>query len=486
MNITVTDQPQCKKQLRLEIPGEQVKAETDTVATQLARQVNVPGFRRGHVPKSVIKTRFRKELRDEVLSHLLPHALTDAIKEKDLKVVGEPSLDDLKFGDDESINVTFTVEVAPDFEVSSYRSLPLTRRVYKVRDEDVDKVIDTYRERHAELVPVEDRGAQPGDIITANISGRFEAETEQAGAASGEGGEGEAAQGEAKADEAKASEAKANEAGAGETKEVNQQDVEIELGGEGVLKQFTEALTGARAGDERTFTVDYTPDYAAKEYAGRRVDYKVDVVSVRVKELPVLDDDFVSSVNEDFKTLDELRSDVRTRLEHEAEHKTDAELRNGVLEQLVNRNRFDVPEVIVERQMNQRLNTFVRQLAGQGMDPRRLKIDWNEIRESQRERAEREVRASFILDRIAVSENIDVSEDELDQELRQIAENVGEDVAALRARLTKEETLDSIKEQVRNRKALDLVIASADMRTEEVEGLGGEEAKTGEGGQADE
>src|SRR5215210_123431 len=180
MNITVTDQPHCKKQVRIEIPGERVREETDRVATELARQVRVPGFRPGHVPKSVIKTRFRKELRDEVMSHLLPHSLSDAIKEKELRVIGEPEIDNLTHGEDESIDVTFTLEVAPEFELSNYRGLPLTKRVYKVTDEDVNKTIERLRETQAELVPIEDRGAASGDIVTVNITGNIGPATDQA------------------------------------------------------------------------------------------------------------------------------------------------------------------------------------------------------------------------------------------------------------------------------------------------------------------
>ena len=174
MNITVTDQENCKKQLRIEIPGEIVREETEKVATNLARQVNIPGFRRGHVPKSVVKTRFRKELRDEVLSHLLPHMLGDAIREKDLKVIGEPAIEDMKFGDDESIDVTFAIEVKPDINLSNYKELPLKKQVYKIRDEDVEQTVERLRQQQAELVPVEDRGARAGDIVTATLTGRPE------------------------------------------------------------------------------------------------------------------------------------------------------------------------------------------------------------------------------------------------------------------------------------------------------------------------
>lgn len=473
MNITVTDQPQCKKQLRIEIPGDAVRLETDKVATTLARQVSVPGFRPGHVPKSVIKTRYRKELRDEVLSHLLPHTLTDAIKEKELKVIGEPSIEDLKFKDDESIDVTFTVEVVPEFELSNYKQLPVTKKVYKIADDDIEKTITALRERQAELVPVEDRGAQQGDIVTVNITGRFvPAEGEQPPAGEGsEAGEAQEA-GAAPADEMPSS-------------EIKDDNLDIELGAEGVLKEFTEALTGARAGESREITVEYPADYKGEQYAGRRLDYTAEVTAVRAKEYPEVNDEFARSVSEQFETIDALRADMRKRLEDEAERRTDAEFRGGILEQLVDRNRFDVPEYVVERQIDQRLQTLLRQLSMQGIDPRQMNLDWERLREAQRERAESEVRGTFVLDRIAEAENIDVSDEEINKEIEQFAEGSGQDAAALRARLTKEGALDSIKGQVRNRKALDFVIASAEIREEEVEGLEGQKAEAGEGGQAE-
>ncbi|MEK6321550.1 MAG: trigger factor [Acidobacteriota bacterium] len=454
MNITVTDREQCKKQLRLEIPSETVRAETDKIAADLARKVSVPGFRPGHVPKSVVKTRFRKELRDEMLSQLLPHSLGDAIREKDLKVIGKPSVEDLKFKDDESIDVTFNVEVAPDFVLSNYKELPLRKRVYKIRDEDVESAIDRLRWGHAELVPVEDRPAQAGDIVTVNLTGHVDS----AG----------------------------SEAAESPVEDIQQQDLEIELGASGVLKEFTEALTGSQAGDLRTFALNYPADYKPEKYAGRRVNYTAEVTALRVKELPELDDEFARSVSEEFNTLEELRNDIRSRLEREAVQKSEAELRSSTMEKLVDRNRFDVPEYVVEKQIDSRMKTLFRQMSGQGMDPRLLKIDWEAIRDGQQERAEREVRGSFILERITETEKIEVSEEELAGEIKQYADSIGQTEEALRARLTKENTLDSIREQVRHRKALDLVIASAEIRTEEMEGLGADEARTGEGERAEE
>ena len=425
----------------MEIPGDTVRAETDKIAADLARKVDVPGFRRGHVPKSVVKTRFRKELRDEMLSQILPHSLGDAIRQKELKVIGEPSVEDLKFKDDESIDVTFNLEVAPEFTLSKYQELPLTKKIYKVSDEDVDKAIDHMRERQTQLVPVEDRGAEPGDLVTLNLAGQIAGAEDQP-----------------------------------EVEEINQQDLDVELGAAGVLKEFTEGLAGVKPGDLRTFTVEYPADYKPEKFAGRTVNYTAEVTAVRARELPELDDEFARTVSEDFKTIDELRADVRSKLAHEAEHKSDSEFRSSTMEKLIDRNRFDVPEYVVEKQIDSRMNSLFRQMSGRGMDPRELQIDWEGIREGQRERAEREVRGSFILDHIAEKEKIEVSDEELSGEIRQYAESIGQSEEVLRARLTKEGSLDSITEQVRHRKALDLVIASAEIRTEEKEGLSVDDA----------
>jgi trigger factor len=306
-------------------------------------------------------------------------------------------------------------------------------------------------------VPVEDRGAREGDIVTVNVTGRFEPKGEDAQAG----------------EEAK------------EEEEVKDENLDIELGAQGVLKEFTEALTGAEPGQAREFAVEYPDDYKAEQYAGRRISYRAEVTAVRAKEYPEVNDEFAQSAGEEFKTMDDLRSEMRKRLEDEGQRRSDTELKAGVLEQLNDRNRFEVPEYVVERQIDTRLQTLFRQLGMQGVDPRQMNLDWERLREAQRERAEREVRSHFILDRIAETEKIEVSDEEIDKEIGQFAEGSGQDVAALRARLTKEGAVDSIKEQVRNRKALDFVIASAEIREEEVEGLDRQKAETGEGGQAE-
>ena len=424
--------------MRLIIPGDRVRAEADKIVGDLARRVSLPGFRPGHVPKSVVKTRFQKEVRDEVVSQLLPDALRDAIREHELRVVSEPELDGgIKFGDDESIDVTFVVEVAPQFELSSYKGIPITKTVHRIEDEDVDSTIEGLRRQQAELVPVEDRPSQSGDIVTVSMKGQIEDPQKP-----------------------------------GEITEIADPEVEIELD-EKAMKEFVSALTGVRTGDTPEFTVNYPDDYPSQRLAGKRVAYSAEVTAVRLKELPEIDDEFAQSVGNGSKTVEELRHKIREELEHSAEHTTKEKLESSVMEALVTGNQFDVPEYVVEKQMDLRMRTMIRQMAARGIDARKLKLDWEALRESHRQRAEAEVRGLFILDRVAELEKIEVSEAELNEELEKSAPATGQTAAALKARLTKEKALDSMKEQIKNRKALEFVVSSADIRTVEVKGLGG-------------
>jgi trigger factor len=459
--------------VRLEIPGETVRGEADKIAANLARKINIPGFRPGHVPKSVVKTKFRKELRDEVVHKLLPQALSDAIQQKDLRVVSEPALDELKFNDDESIAASFTVEVSPDFDLAPYTSLSLTRRVWTVKDEDVEDAVQALRERHAELVPVEDRPAQIGDLITANMTGRIAPAGEQ-------GVEGRSA--ENQPNESAGEQADQPAPDGESVKEIQTREVEVELGAKGVFDEFNRALVGASIGDVRTMSVLYPDDYKNKEIAGRRVEWTAEVTAVRVKELPELDDEFAGTVDTAFGSLDDLRTSLRGTMEREAVERSDAELRNEAMKALGDRNRFEVPQSIVDRLAESRIAAFARSMHGQGRRFEDLGVEPEQLRALERVRAGEDVRGMYILQRIAEDQNIEATDEEMAQEVDRIAQASGKPVEAVKARLTKENGLDSIKEQIENRKALDFVIASADIRTANAEAEEVERDQTGDKG----
>jgi trigger factor len=444
LNVIVTDQEACKKELRLEIPADTVLAETEKVIRELSRRITLPGFRPGHVPKSVIKARFRKELRDEVASKILPDALGEAIKSNELKVIGSPTLQNINFGTDESIDATFTVEVRPEINLANYKNLPLRKRVYKVTDEEIDAAIQRLREDQAELVPVEERTARLGDRLTVNIKVQTIA-TEGS-----------------------------------QSHVVEQQDVDADLT-EDLDVDLKEALIGTRPGDRRTYTTTFSESHSNEKLAGRSAECVVEVTAVRTTELPELDEEFAQTIASELRSIDDLREYVANDLAKQRERVSDRELRVAALEALVDRNSFAIPENLVEEQINLRMRRMAREMAAAGVDLRELKLDWEALRDTHRARAEREVRGAFVLEKIGDVEAIEVGESEIDDEIEKMASESGQSTSALKARLTKEKALDSIKEQVRNRKALDIVLSSADVRIEEVEGLGGEGGQGEEG-----
>lgn len=437
MNITVTDQEHCKKEIKLEIPPDQVKEELDKVVGSLARRVMVPGFRPGKVPKSIIMTRFKKEVREEVASKIIPDAFETAMKEKGLNVVGQPELKEFGFSDDEALSALFSIEVEPEFALAEFRNLPLTKRVYKVTDANVDRVLDSMREREAEMVPVEDRSSQAGDTVTASIGGKIQPSEE------------------------------------GQSEEILEpRDTEITLGKDNIIEAFNTALTGVKTGDTKEFSVTYPAEYHETRLAGHKVDYSANVTGIKVKELPELDDEFAATVDEDVKTLDELKAKIRKDLEHQALHKSERELEETARKTMLDRNQFEVPEGVVDQQAELRVRNFARNLARQVFNPKSLNLDWDALYESQKEPAANDVRWAFILKRVARAENVEVTDEEIDAEIEKLADATGRTAAVIRANLTKENRLDSIKEQIENRKALELVLTSADIKTEEFEGLG--------------
>jgi trigger factor len=515
LNITVTDLEKCQKQIKLEIPGEVVRAAIERLAKKYSKQIVLPGFRPGHAPISLVKTRFHKELRDEAMAEILPTAFDESVKENGFKVVSEPHMhEEPQFGLDDSLKATFEFEVAPAFELADYKGLQLTKHVHETKDEDVEKFINRMRENQAELVPVEDRGAQAGDLVTITLSGKADPDynppvEETATEASSETaapGEAEEAAGEsdAKAGDETASEGTeaSAEPAASETSdddeaeekeeifnEVTQETQDIDLGDEHTLKEFKDALTDAKSGETKQVTIDYPKDYQSPSHAGRRWHYDMEVTAVRTKELPELNDEFAKSVNEKYETVEDMRDDFRQRFEESAKKSTENELRDQAFDKLVTAHSFEVPEGMVKKQMEQQMSNYVNQLMQMQIDPRALNLDWKKMYEDFREPAEKSVRGFFVLDRIAEDEKIEVTDEDINKELEPMAKAMNQTVAALKARLTREEALDTIKGQIKHQKALDLVIASADVKEEadgkeeqkEAETISGNEESQSEG-----
>jgi trigger factor len=441
MKTEFVDISPTRKEIKIEIEPEAVRESYDRISDQYAKQAKVPGFRPGHAPRAVVRTRFKSEIRSEVLRELVPDAINEAIVKHELNTLGEPDvqLDNAegleKFGE-APISVTVNVEVLPKVELHDYKGIEAVRQTRPIIDANVDEMLEALRETSAAMQPVEDRGAELGDTVTINVEGEFLSD---------------ATEGAAEAEE----------------EPIKADDVEVTLGGKGVQQEFTDNLIGVKADDQKTFVVDYPDDFSSKGLARKKVEYTATVTAVRVKELPEVDDEWAKSLSEDFDSVATLRGKIREDLEKRAGQEADHRLRASLMRKLLERHSFEVPQTMVDHQVNYRLETAVRDMIGRGIDPRAQEINWEGAREELKGQAEEDVRGSLLLDRIVEEEKIEVSNDEIEAEIRAIAEGSKQPIEQVRSVLTKDGGERSIANRLRNRKALDLLVENARVVDEE-------------------
>lgn len=417
----------CLRELQIEIPAEVVEKETERVTREFVRAARIPGFRPGKAPAGVVRARFSDEIKSEVLQSLIPNSLEAAARERNLQPVGRPRIGDLEFEPGKPVRFRATFEVLPEIRLGDYKELEIEAVKLEVTEEDVMREVDALREQAATLEPVEDRPAEAGDTAVLSLVGTV---TQPKAAAQ---------------------------------KPIVINEALCHIGGESTLEAFTQGLRGARTGEERTIEVEYPDDYPEKELAGRRVSYQAQVKALKRKKLPALDDDFARQVSE-HHTLEELKAKIRQSLEAARTHREQELTEQRLLDALLARHDFPLPETLIENQMDTRLERQVRALLSQGIDPRRLDLDWARLRHQQRQAAERDVRLALLLERIAETESIQVAEEEVEQEIARLGEQRGQSPAALQARLTSEGGLGRIKRVIRSDKVVELLRAHARMR----------------------
>jgi trigger factor len=414
----------CRRELELEIPAEEVSKKIESVAKEFARVANVPGFRRGKAPVSLIRRRFADEIKGEVLQTLVPERVEKAVAEQKLTPVSQPHVEKLDFHEGQPLKFLAVFEVLPEFQLGDYKNLALEMPAMDITEEDVTKTLEEMRERAAAFAPVEGRAIQDGDFAQVKLLGTPE--------------------------------------GGGEP--LRAESVLCHIGAEETMEPFNTNLMGAKTGEHKNFDVGYPADYPDAKLAGKKYHYEVEVLGIKTKKLPELTDEFAKDVS-DAATLEELKKKVREGLEHQRDHRHKELLHEKVLAEVVKLHDFPVPESLVEQQMDVRLERVVRSLAAQGVDPRAVNVDWVALRRRQGERARDDVKAELIVDRIATAEKIDVTEDEVAHELEHMAGHSNESAESLRARLTKQGTLDRINAKLRSDKTLDWLAQQATIKT---------------------
>ena len=409
-----------KREISVEIPAEDVARETETIVQKYQKVARLPGFRTGHVPASIIKQRFKEDLKSDVVEALVPRYFRKETEKLGLIPVSQPQVTDLHIHEGEPLRFKATFEIMPEIVVEGYKELRADHPEITVKDEEVEDALNNVREQHATFTSIEGRPLADGDFAQSSMDGK------------------------PKDDD-------------GTAQPVHMDEVLIEIGGKNTVREFTENLRGANAGDEKEFEVVYPEDTNDKRLAGKTFIYNVKIQAIKEKKLPELDDDFAKELGE-FSSLDQVRKQIRENMLDERKHDAEREAKDKLITELVKRNDFEVPESLVDRQIDLRIERGLRALAAQGMKMEDLKkMDLPRLRAAQRDQAVQDVKSSLLLERVAELEKIETGEDELNHEIEALAQQSKQTSEAIRARLTQDGGLDRIRNRIRSEKTLDFL-----------------------------
>jgi len=409
-----------KREISVEIPADEVAREMEAIVQKYQKVARLPGFRSGHVPASIIKQRFKEDLKSDVVEALVPRHFRKEAEKQGLIPVSQPQVTDLHIHEGEPLRFKASFEIMPEIVVEGYKELRADHPEIVVKDEEVEEAVNSVREQHATYTSVEGRPLADGDFAQSSMDGK------------------------PKQDD-------------GTAQPVHMDEVLIEIGGKNTVAEFTENLRGANAGDVREFEVIYPEDSADKRLAGKTFIYTVKVQAIKQKNLPELNDDFAKELGE-FTNFDQVRKQIRENMQAERTHDAERQAKDKLVAELVKRTEFEVPEALVDRQIDLRLERGLRALAAQGMKMEDLKkMDLPRLRVGQRDQAVQDVKSSLLLERVADLEKIEAGEDEVDREIAALAQQTKQTQQAVRARLTQDGGLDRIRNRIRSEKTLDFL-----------------------------
>jgi len=414
----------CRRELDLEIPAETVQKAVERVAKEFARVARVPGFRPGKAPVTLIRRKFANDIKSEVLQSLVPEQIERAVTEKNMVPVTQPQLDQVDFSETGPLKFRASFEVLPEFELGPYKDLEVEIDDVQLTDADVDKAMEELRDRAATFVPAEGRPIADGDYAQLKLKG-----------IPADGGA-----------------------------PLEADNVMCHVGAEETMDAFNQNLRGAQIGEHKNFDVSYPADYPDAKLQGKTYSYAVEILGIKEKKRPELNDEFAKDVS-DAQTVDELRAKIRENLEAARTHQQTQQTKDKLLADIVKSHDFPVPQALVERQMDTRLERTVRSLAAQGVDPRAVNVDWVALRSRQQESAVNDVKAELLLDKIATAEGLDASDEDVDKEIEVLAQRSGESATAVRANLTRQGALDRMKSKIRSDKTLDWLCRNSRTRT---------------------
>jgi trigger factor len=421
MKVAVESIEGCKRRLAVEAPADVVQQEWERAYGRVQRQARLPGFRKGHVPRSLVKVHFSDDVRREVAEHLIPDVYRKALSEAKLDPVNEPDLQEVRLEEGAPLSFVAVVEVKPAITLGEYRGVEVQHAPTPVGADDLASALEHMREQQAQFHVV-DRPAATGDLVVVNYTVAIDGHPPS-----------------------------------------SQTGYEFLVGAGNVLPEIDDAVIGLRAGEERQVPLRFAEDHRREDLRGRAGQADVKVVEVKEKALPSLDDDFAKSLGE-FETLEALRAELQKQLEARREHDERRALQEKVVDAVIARHEFTVPDALVMRQVAHRIEHARESVRRQGIDPERMPWDYEKLIAELRPGAEKAVRRALLLEAIADKEAIAPTDADVDAEVDKLAQASQRPTPAVRRMMEKSGDLEGLRQGLRDRMTLELLVASANVK----------------------
>lgn len=425
MKINIDKLSPVQRKVRVELPAETVAKEFSRAYKNLGQRVRVKGFRTGKIPRSVLQGIYGDDVKSEVRSHLVEESLGELIKERGLQIVSRPEVEAHDLLEDGEFSFSAVFEVKPEIEIKDYMGVEVEKPRISITDEQVDEALNRLRESHASLALVDDRDeVQKGDFVSLDFEGKLAGQPFA-------GGKGE--------------------------------NYTLEVGAGNALPQFEDAVTGLKVGEAQTVQVNYPETFSNKEIAGKAVDFSIVVREIKQKVLPALDDEFAKDHGE-HGSLEELKAAIRKRLEEELKHYQDEQLKEQLLARLIESNSFAIPPSMVDRQTRYLMERYQNQMADQAGEEKEPVPPQEEARKTLEMRANRQVQATLLVERIAQRENINVGDKELQDRVEKMARAAGERVKTVREYYSRPDARDDLRAQMVFDQTLNFLLERASIK----------------------
>lgn len=422
MDVVKKDLEDNKVELKVEIEPERVNDALEQAYKKVVKDVEIPGFRKGKVPRKILEAQYGKEiLHKDALDILIPEGYRDAIEEADIEPIDQPEIDDYYIAEDEPATFSATVEVKPEVELGEYTGLGVEKEEVEVTEEDVEERIEHTSDQHSQLKSVDRDTVEDGDFAIIDFEGKIDGEPF-------EGGSGE--------------------------------EYSLEIGSNTFIPGFEEKLIGAKVGEETDVEVTFPEDYNAEDLAGEDAVFSVEVKEIKEKQKPELDDDFAKEAS-DFETMEEWRESIREEIKEQKEQQVEQEYENELLDKISENCEVNVPEKMVDNELDKMFQNLNQSISSQGLEVEEylnyMGMDEESWREDNRETAAKRVENNLILEAIAAVEEIELSDEKIDEEIEKIAEENDQDVEQIKAFMQMQGQMEDLKESLRMEKTLDFL-----------------------------